>query len=49
LVCGEPARAPELAAFRFSGDPGELLRQCQAEVARTTSGALGALNALDDE
>ena len=48
-VRGEPGRAPELAAFRFSNDPGELLRQCQAEVARTTSGALGALNALDEE
>ncbi len=48
-VRGEPGRAPDLAAFRFSYEPGELLRQCQSEVARTTSGALGALNALDDE
>ena len=48
-VRGEPQSAPELAAFRFTSDPAELLRQCQAEVARTTSGALGGLNALDDE
>jgi hypothetical protein len=48
-VRGEQQGGPELAAFRFSADPAELLRQCQSDVARTTSGALGALNALDDE
>ena len=48
-IRGEQPPVPELAAFRFSGDPGELLRTCQADFARTTSGALGALNALDEE
>ena len=48
-IRGEQLQVPELAAFRFSGEPGELLRACQADFARTTSGALGALNALDEE
>jgi hypothetical protein len=46
---GETAMAAELTAFRFSGEAWALLRTCEADFSRATSGALGALNALDEE
>lgn len=46
---GESGRVAELAAFRFPSAAGELLRTCDADVARATSGVLGALNAFDED
>jgi pSer/pThr/pTyr-binding forkhead associated (FHA) protein len=48
-VNGDPTQAPQLAAFRFSADERDLLQKCEGQAARAASGALGALNALDDE
>lgn len=47
-VRNEAAYAAQLAHFSFATDLRALLRSCQEESARTQSGALAALNALDD-
>ncbi|MBS2021073.1 MAG: FHA domain-containing protein [Deltaproteobacteria bacterium] len=45
----ESGRAQELAAFRFPSDAKELVKTCHSEIARSTSGVLGALNAFEDD
>lgn len=46
---GEAPSAAQLAHFRFPRDLPGLVRACSAESRRTSSGALSALNALDED
>ena len=46
---GEAPSAAQLAHFRFTRDLPGLVRACSEESKRTSSGALSALNALDEE
>jgi|GEM_PF-1732893 len=48
-VRNEAASAAPLARFQFATDVRQILRDCHDENARTQSGSLAALNALDDE
>ena len=45
---GEAPSAAQLAHFRFTRDLPKLVRACSEESKRTSSGALGALNALEE-
>ena len=45
----DDAAALQLASFRFRDELASLVRSCRVDTGRATAGALGALNALDED